>query len=48
MLCFFFGYFKSIVQQNKMAVLGQQFSIPGTTEKVKYFLIFISIKSFFF
>ncbi|CAF1197096.1 unnamed protein product [Rotaria sordida] len=26
----------SIVQQSKMAVLGQQFSIPGTTEKIDW------------
>ncbi|CAF1604551.1 unnamed protein product [Rotaria sp. Silwood1] len=26
----------SIVQQSKMAVLGQQFSIPGTTEKINW------------
>ncbi len=29
-----FFFLKSIVQQSKMAVFGQQFSIPGTTEKV--------------
>ena len=39
--------FKSIAQQSKMAVLGQQFVIPGTTEKVRNFLFFLIVTNLF-